>query len=96
MAAYVGRMLHGRSGAEVDHPFEGPDDLMERSPVKVMRFFMEHAVSSRAFHEHEDYEIFSALRHRQDGETDVVTVIGDFLYTPTSRSPFVCMIAPAG
>ena len=94
MAQYVGRMLHGRSGAEVDHPFEGPDGLMALSPIKVMRFFMEHAVANRAFREHEDYEVFAALRHQQDGQTDVVTVTGDFLYTPTSRSPFVCMIAP--
>jgi hypothetical protein len=42
MANYVGRMLHGRSGAEVDHPFEGPDDLMAKSPLKVTRYFMEH------------------------------------------------------
>lgn len=94
MAEYVGRMLHGRSGAEVDHPFEGPDDLMTRSPVRVMRYFMEHAASGRSFLEHEDYEIFSALRHRENGSVDVVTVTGDFIYAPGNHSPFMCMIAP--
>ena len=89
MAGYVGRMLHGRSGAEVDHPFEGPDDLMARSPVAVMRFFMEH-VAQRKFVEHEDYEVFSALK---SADGTVVTVLGDFLYAAGNRSPFVCMIA---
>ena len=91
MAKYVGRMLHGRSGAEVDHPFEGPDDLMARSPIKVMRYFMEH-VTERGFVEHRDYEIYSALKNAAG---DVVTVLGEFHYTADSRSPFVCMIAPA-
>ena len=89
MAKFVGRMLHGRSGAEVDHPFEGPDDLMARSPVKVMRHFMEH-VTEKGFVEHEDYEIYSALKSK-DGA--VVTVLGDFAYAPGNHSPFVCMIA---
>jgi hypothetical protein len=90
MAEYVGRMLHGRSGAEVDHPFDGPDDLMTRSPVKVMRYFMEH-VTTQGFVEHEDYEIYSALKSRDGG---VVTVLGEFLYAMNNSSPFVCMIAP--
>jgi hypothetical protein len=90
MADYVCRMLHGRSGAEVDHPFDGPDDLMRRSPVRVMRYFMEH-VTEKGFIEHEDYEIYSALKSSDGG---VVTVTGEFHYTPESRSPFVCMIAP--
>ena len=89
MASYVGRMLHGRSGAEVDHPFEGPEDLMARSPIAVMRFFMEH-VAERRFLEHEDYELFSALK---SGDGTVVTVLGDFLYAAGNRSPFVCMIS---
>ena len=90
MADYVGRMLHGRSGAEVDHPFEGPDDLMAKSPVRITRYFMEH-VTEKGFVEHEDYEIYSALKNR-DG--DVVTVLGEFHYTADSKSPFVLMIAP--
>jgi hypothetical protein len=89
MAQFVGRMLHGRSGAEVDHPFEGPDDLMARSPMKVMRFFMEH-VADHKFVEHEDYEVYTAMKDRAG---DVVTVTGEFHYTADSRSPFVCMIA---
>jgi hypothetical protein len=89
MARYVGRMLHGRSGAEVDHPFDGPDDLMESSPIGVMRFFMAH-VSEKGFLEHRDYEIYTALKSR-DGA--VVTVAGEFVYAAGNSSPFVCMIA---
>ncbi len=91
MARYVGRMLHGRSGAEVDHPFDGPDDLMASSPLSVMRFFMEH-VAEKGFVEHRDYEVYTALKSR-DGS--VVTVTGEFIYTAGNSSPFVCMIAPS-
>jgi hypothetical protein len=89
MKTYRARMLHGRSGAEGIHDFEGPDDLFDRSPLKIMAFFMAHA-TEKGFHEHEDYEAYSALKSR-DGA--VVTVSGEFHYTPTSRSPFICMIA---
>lgn len=88
---YAGIMVHGRSGAENTYPFEGPDDLMTRSPIKVMRFFMEH-VAEHKFIEHEDYEIYSALKN--DSKT-VVTVLGEFHYTKDSRSPFMCMISQA-
>ena len=85
-------MVHGRSGAENTYGFQGPDDLFTRSPIKIMRHFMEH-VSENKFVEHEDYEIFSALKN--DTKT-VVTVLGEFLYSAESRSPFMCMISPVG
>jgi len=89
MPIYRARVIHGRTGGEGDHDFEGPDDLMTRSPIKVMRYFMEHA-TEKGLIEHHDYEIFSALK---DSEHAVVTVLGDYLYTSSSRSPFMCMIA---
>ena len=89
MATYVARMMDAASGGEGQYRFEGPDDLMARSPVKVMRHFMEH-VTEKGFVEHEDYEIYSALKSK-DGA--VVTVLGDFAYAPGNHSPFVCMIA---
>ena len=89
MKIYRARMLHGRTGAEGVHDFEGPDDLFKHSPMTIMHAFMEHA-SEKGYHEHEDYEVYSALKNRTE---DVVTVLGEFHYTPTSRSPFVCMIA---
>lgn len=88
MKIFRTRMLHGRSGAEGIHDFEGPDDLFDQSPMKIMIFFMEHA-SEKGYHEHDDYEIFTALKNR---DNTVVTVIGEFCYTPKIRSPFVCMI----
>jgi hypothetical protein len=86
---FRGIVVHGRSGAENAYPFEGPDDLMTRSPVKVMRYFMEH-VAEHKFIEHQDYEIFSALR---SDDRSVVTVLGEFHYSPDSKSPFMCMIS---
>jgi hypothetical protein len=90
MKTYTTRMMHGRTGAEGVHDFEGPDDLFDRSPMKIMTFFMEHA-TAKPFVEHKDYEVYSALKCRDNA---VVTVLGEFHYSPTSRSPFVCMIAP--
>ena len=84
-------MVHGRSGAENTYGFEGPDELFKRSPMTIMRHFMEH-VAEHKFIEHVDYEVYTALKN--EAKT-VVTVIGDFLYTEESRSPFMCMISPA-
>lgn len=91
MPAYLAQMIHGRTGGEGNHPFEGPENLLSLAPTRVMEYFMQHAIANRALHEHEDYEVYSALRS-SDGAC--VTVMGEFLYTADSRSPFVCMIGP--
>ena len=89
MTTYTARVVHGRTRGEGLHDFEGPADLMSRSPVKVMRHFMEQA-TEKGLIEHEDYEIFSALKDKTHG---IVTVLGDYIYAPGNTSPFMCMIA---
>lgn len=93
MTQYLAQMIHGRTGGEANHPFDGPPELMDRAPDAVMRHFMGHVVvAGHTLHEHDDYEIHSA---RKNESKDCVTVMGDFIYSDGGRSPFVCMISHA-
>lgn len=89
LKTYTARFLHGRTGGEGNYAFEGPSILMQASPVRIMRHCMER-ITERKLIEHEDYEIFTALK---DDEHKVITVTGKFIYTGGSSSPFMCMIA---
>ncbi|MCV6587389.1 MAG: hypothetical protein OIF47_17815 [Marinibacterium sp.] len=91
MTKYHAVLLHGARGGEGNYEFEGPDDLMRRSPVKVMRAFMEH-LDQTADLGHLDYLINAAMKN---SEKQVVTVLGEIDFSDTNAQPFVCMISPA-
>ena len=89
METYRAIVVHGATGGEGNYDFTAPNDYLERSPVKVMRHFMKHALDERLIL-HKDYEIYSALRSKDGG---TVTVTGELHLTPDQRTPFMCMIS---
>jgi len=91
MATYNAVLIHGDRGGEGTHKFEGPDDLMAASPVKVMRAFMEH-IDANANLGHIEYEINAAMKNKKVG---VVTVLGELGFSEGNQQPFVCMISAA-
>jgi len=42
MARYTARMMDAATGGEGAYDFDGPDNLLSLTPVRVVRAFMEH------------------------------------------------------
>lgn len=91
MASYEAVLMHGVRGSEGRYRFEGPDDLMDRTPARVMRHFMEW-VDANAGVGHVDYELNAAMKN---DEAKIVTALGRMIFSENSTQPFVCMIARA-
>lgn len=91
MATFEAVLMHGVRGTEGRYRFEGPDDLLDKTPVRVMRHFMEW-VDANAGIGHVDYELNAAMKNDEVG---VVTALGTMMFSPQSVQPFVCMIARA-
>jgi hypothetical protein len=91
MARYEAVVVHGKREGEGHYLFEGPDHLMTRTPVRVMRELME-TIDAQNGIGHMDYEINAAMRNRDYG---IVTIIGEMIFEAHGTQPFMCMIAPA-
>lgn len=89
MAKYLAVLMHGSRGGEGRYEFEGSDDLLDQTPVRVMRAFME-SVEAKAEVGHIDYEINAALKNQPH---KVVTVVGDLVFNGDDRQPFMCMLS---
>jgi len=89
MTTYHATIMHGKRDSEGTYEFTGPDDLMARTPVKVMRALMD-AVDQQAHIGHIEYAINAAMKSR-DGA--VVTVLGEFEFPSGDHQPFMCMIS---
>ncbi|MEL6100618.1 MAG: hypothetical protein AAFV87_05465 [Pseudomonadota bacterium] len=89
MKTYHAVLMHGARGGEGRYDFEGDDDLLDRSPVKVMRACMD-AIEERPDINHLDYVINAAMKN---DEYRVVTVLGDIAFSEENHQPFVCMIS---
>lgn len=91
MATFHATLMHGKRSSEGAYAFDGPDDLMQRTPVKVMRQFMEY-LDEHANLGHIEYAINAAMKSRS---ADVVTILGEFEFDGGDVQPFICMIADA-
>jgi len=82
--------MDANRGTEGHYEFPGDDDLMSRSPVRVVKAFMEYVDREKLPHDHVDYEIYSALKNDKH---HVVTCMGS-LILPHGDIPFLLMISP--
>ena len=89
MATYEAILMHGNRGGEGKYSFEGKDDLLKRSPVKVLRAFLEY-LDEHAGIGHIDYEINAAMKNKEKG---VVTALGNLVFHGDDEQPFICMIS---
>ena len=90
MAMYSAVLMHGNRDAEGTYRFEGDDDLMARTPVRVMRAFMDW-VGAKDGVGLVDYELNAALKDEKSG---TVTASGKLIFDDGIQ-PFVCMITKA-
>ena len=91
MAIYRARMLDAETAQEGAYDFEAHDDLMNDTPVRVVRAFFEGVDRSQIATRHVDYEINAAFKNR---ERRVVTCMGSlYLEGGAPPAPFVLMVA---
>ena len=89
MSKYLAVVMHGKRGGEGRYEFEGPGDLLGRTPVRIMRAFMDSIEATNGIG-HIDYEINAALKNKQYG---IVTVIGEVVFEGGDHQPFMCMLS---
>ena len=90
MAVYQTILIDGRTGGEGRYTFTAPDDLMERTPVRAMRAFMESVEAKELLQGHQDYEINAAMRSPHH---PVITTLGVLHLANGDKAPFMAMIS---
>ncbi len=91
MAQYRARLIDGLSDGEDSFDFDAADELMNDTPVRVVRAFFGGADPSRFRTKHQDWELNAAFKNRERG---VVTCMGSFhLEAGQPTAPFLLMIA---
>lgn len=92
MATYIARIMDAESGAENAYRFDGPDDLFDRTPMRIVRTFFETIEQSMFHRHHVDYEINTAIKKP---EHRLVLVTGSYHLASGDDLPFLMMISPA-
>ena len=83
--------MDAKRGTEGRYEFDGVDDLLAKTPVRVVRAFMEHVDKNIFPESHVDYELNAAMKN---SERQVVTAIGSFhLDGGDAPIPFLMMIS---
>ncbi|MEW5420379.1 hypothetical protein [Amorphus sp. 3PC139-8] len=90
MAQFVASLMDAETGSDNKYEFEGPDDLLHKTPVRVIRHFMEIVDKEILPSEHIDYELNAAMRNKDVG---VVTGIGSLIRENGGEIPFLLMIS---
>lgn len=91
MAKYTAVLMHGKRSAEGRYEFDGDEKLLDGTPVRIMRAFMD-SVEAHSNVGHIDYQINAALKNEQH---QIVTVIGEIMFEGGEHQPFTCMISHA-
>ena len=89
---YVGRIMDAVTGGEGRYQFEAGDKLLKKTPVRVVKTFMEEVAMTKSQHEIEDFEINAAFKNTEHG---VVTCMGSLILENGGRLPFLLMVSPA-
>ncbi|WP_421855722.1 hypothetical protein [Oricola sp.] len=90
MSTYTAVVVHSETGGEGRYDFDYDGDLLARSPVKVVRAFMDVVDKKYLPSEQVDYEINAALKS-PSGNT--VTAMGSLIHEGDGASPFMMMIS---
>ena len=91
MATFKARIMHAERGTEEIYDFDGPDDLMKKTPVKVIRHFMEVVDKAMFPRQHVEYELNACYKNKKFG---VVTAIGHLHFeVDDADMPFMVMIS---
>ncbi|MEM1285253.1 MAG: hypothetical protein ACFB01_14680 [Cohaesibacteraceae bacterium] len=90
MARYLTILIDGRTGGEGRYSFSADEGLMDRTPVRAMRAFMESVEAKELLHGHQDYEINAAMKSTQH---EIITTLGILHLTNGDEAPFMAMIS---
>ncbi len=91
MAVFTARLMDANSGNEGVYDFEAPADFMTRTPVRIVRHFMEFIDKDVLPTQHVDYELNAALKNAERG---IVTAMGNLHFEHgEDPAPFLLMIA---
>ena len=94
MATYRARMMDAETGDDGLYDFEAHDDLMNDTPVRVVRTFFEHVDRTLFPTKHVDYEINAAFKNK---ERRIVTCMGSLhVEGDVPPAPFLLMISRQG
>ena len=88
MTTYYARIMDASTGGEGTYEFTDGEKLLKKSPMKVIRAFMEHASHDLIPAQYEDYELNAAFKH-----SGVVTGMGSLILTHDPPIPFLIMIS---
>lgn len=92
MARYCASIMDADSGSEGVYEFDAEDGLMDTTPVRVVRKFMEFTDRKLITHQHIDYELNAAFKSER---RRVVTAMGSLILEHEPPIPFLLMITPA-
>ena len=91
MTQYTARMMDAVSGGEGRYDFDADDGLLDRTPVRVVRAFMDHVDKDLFPTIHVDYELNAAFANREHHR--VVTAMGTLIHDGDPPTPFLLMIS---
>lgn len=91
MATYVVRMLDAESGNEGRYEFEGDKKLIKKTPMKVVRAFLDHLDKEIFPIHHVECEVNACFKNKKH---KVVTAMGSLHLDEDSELPFMMMISP--
>ncbi len=90
MSKYLAVLMHGARGGEGRYEFTAEDDLIHKTPARIMRTFMDSVEAKNGIGDI-DYEINAAMKNEQH---KIATVIGKIIFEKDEDQPFMCMISP--
>ena len=92
MALFRARLIDALSEGEDSFEFDAHEDLMNDTPVRIVRAFFGGSDPSRFRTKHEDWELNAAFKNR---ERHAVSCMGSFhLGGEEPPVPFLLLIAP--
>ena len=83
-------MMDAGGEAEAVYEFTAEESLFDRSPIYIVKHFMEYVDHVELPGEHLGYELYSTIKNK---DLKVVTAMGSLLL-PHGEIPFMVMIAP--
>ncbi|WP_425063813.1 hypothetical protein [Pyruvatibacter mobilis] len=97
MSRFTANMMSADRGTEEKYSFDGPDDLLSKSPIKVLKAFFETVEGDIIPKADIDYEINAAFK-RDTAMGPVVTAMGTLHLhdSPGPAMPFMVMISADG
>jgi cytochrome P450 len=91
MALFRARLIDSLSEKEDSFEFDAHEDLMNDTPVRIVRSFFGGSDPSRFHTRHQDWELNAAFKNRERG---VVTCMGSFHLDGEPPVPFLLLIQP--